>query len=297
MKKINRTDKILSVSHYDLDGVVSQIILKAVFKNITFVNSKFGPELHRLLESIDYYIYDWVILTDIHPDDFDLLNLSNNILLLDHHESAKELNDPKNKKIILTKFCGAAVTKYFFENYFKMNLNKFNSIVKYTNDYDLWIHNWRKSIHFNWLFWKYHPLRFRNEFSDGRIKFTDWEIDYLKKQEIKLKKIVNNVKIYDFKNTKAGLIQYNSFLNETSDYLLKKKGYKLIISLDNKNKKVSIRHNMINVHIGNILKENSWGGGHKEAGGMADTDVYKLQENVDNLISYLYNNYPEIRKE
>lgn len=215
MKKVKKIDKILSVSHFDLDGVVCQIILKAVFKNIDFINAKFG-EVEKHLEKTNFDKYDWIILTDIHPDDSNILNKSNKIILLDHHETATELNNPKNRRIVITTFCGAKLTKLFFEKYFKIDLSNFNKLIEYTNDYDMWIHEWRKSTHFNWLFGRYFPLRFRQEFKDGRTEFTNKEKYFLLQKEKQLKETINTTKIYEFGNTNICLVQMNDFLNESS---------------------------------------------------------------------------------
>jgi hypothetical protein len=59
LKKINLTDKILNITHSDLDGVGCSIVLKNVFNDIEIKKTTYS-KINSLLKSINYSLYDWV---------------------------------------------------------------------------------------------------------------------------------------------------------------------------------------------------------------------------------------------
>jgi len=63
-----------------------------------------------------------------------------------------------------------------------------------------------------------------------------------------------------------------------------------------RNKNCSIRIADNGIHIGHILKELDFGGGHKQAGGIREQDPIKFKEKVDILESLLYNRFAAIRR-
>lgn len=100
-KKINCGDKILLVSHNDLDGYGPEIILKASFYNVDTLHVSNGAMDKTILwatlnEQNDKY--DYIIITDIScsAESAKKIAASKNakkVILLDHHISADYLND------------------------------------------------------------------------------------------------------------------------------------------------------------------------------------------------------------
>jgi oligoribonuclease NrnB/cAMP/cGMP phosphodiesterase (DHH superfamily) len=66
MKIIPRDAKILNITHVDFDGCGCSIVLGNVFKNIRYKFSSFY-NIDEKLESTNYDEYDYILLTDIHP--------------------------------------------------------------------------------------------------------------------------------------------------------------------------------------------------------------------------------------
>lgn len=285
MKEIKLTDKILNLTHKDLDGVVCSILLKNLFKNITIITTNF-EDINKYLVTIDYNKYDWVFVTDLHPMSIEYLE-NPKIILLDHHSSAKEFHDPsKNRFVISKNACGSNVTKRFLERYFKIDLSKFNSLVYLTKDFDLWIHNNKKSKMLNELFYRYWEEKFSERFADGNTRFTKDEINYIRKKIYNFNEIYNNLEIYELPKIKGCLITPNDFSNDCCDKLLKS-GYKVVISLIPKSKHVSIRHSIENFHMGNFLKLLKLGGGHHIAAGFTEDDFSTVQERVEKFVNTL----------
>ncbi len=293
MKKIKRTDRVLNISHCDLDGTVCQILLKQVFDNIEFINCQFYEIDDMLIKIVNKYNYDFIILTDIHPEKEELLDISDNIILIDHHKSVINYHNPTKKRFIVPKFCGAKLVKSFCEHYFDIDLSAYNEMVKLTNDYDLWIHEFPKSKQLNRIFWYYFHTEFRFRFANGNIDFTKDEQDYITKKEIEFQNKIDNLKIYELDDVNGCLIKSDPFIDETCDYLLKKENYNIVFAVNNKNNRVSVRHNIEDFNVGELLKELNLGGGHPMAAGMK---INNLKEDINKIVMVVYKKYKHVRK-
>lgn len=285
---------ILSISHDDLDGAVCQILLGKVFPNIEYISYKFGI-LDDLLKKIDYNKYEKVFLTDIHPENRDNIYLSDNIILIDHHESIIEWHDPSINKFVIKKYCGAKLTKLFLEKNFNVDLSQFNELVHLTNDYDMWIHNHFKSKELNILFWHYFPQRFRQEFSNGRVEWNDFEKALIQKEKENFQKALDELEIFPTEII-CGLMFYtDKFYNELAEYFLKQR-YKIIFIISQSQNSVSVRHNVDSLNIGKLVKKLEWGGGHAKAAGFKFNSFEDLKIKIKKLELILYKNFTELRK-
>jgi hypothetical protein len=283
MKVIPRESRILSLSHNDLDGCVSQIVLGSVYDNITFINTSFY-KIDSILETLDYSKYDYVFLTDIHPDKHQNLYLSDKIIMLDHHESALEYNDPSKLHFIISGICGALLTKRFVEKMYNIKLDHLNEMVKLTNDYDMWILKDPKSKELNdIMFYKYRPVKFRELFFDGRTEFTQEEKDWLKKREVQFENLYNGLDVFEFKKVSGCVTIAKEFINEICEKLMNEEGYKLIVVRNPSNGRVSIRNRFKEIDLGKILKEYGWGGGHKDSAGAFSNDMNDFKEKMQIL--------------
>jgi oligoribonuclease NrnB/cAMP/cGMP phosphodiesterase (DHH superfamily) len=281
MKKILKNSNILSISHNDLDGAVSQIVLGHVYYNIKFIHTSFY-KIDSILESLDYNKYDYVFLTDIHPDKKDNLYLSDKIILLDHHESAIDYNNPSKMHFVINGQCGSLLTKKFVENMYNIKLNHLDNLVKLTNDYDMWILDYPESKQLNdVMFYLYRPAKFIEKFFDGRTTFTQDELNWLDGREIKFENIYENLKIFEFDKIEGCVAESREFINEISHRLMEEEDYKIVFIRNPSNQRVSVRHKIEELDIGNILKNHGWGGGHAKAAGFFSNDIndfkYKIQ--------------------
>lgn len=285
MKEIKLTDKVMLITHSDFDGCVSAILIESLFKNITTIYTNFD-DVNKHLAVLDYKKYDWVILTDIHPESKELLN-NPKIILLDHHSSAKQFHDPQNNRFVITKCCGALVVKRFLERYFKVDLSKFSSLCYLADDFDRWIHNNKKSKMINELYYRYWNEKFKERFKDGDTRLTQDEIKYIRRRMEEFKAVWKDLEIYELPQINGCFIIVEDFLNDVCDKLIKEQGYNVVIAMNPKNKHISIRHNIPQFNMGGLLSYLEIGGGHPEACGFTEDDFSTAQERINMFVKIL----------
>lgn len=291
MKIIPLESNILSIAHNDLDGSVSQIILGHVYKNIRYIHCSFY-KIDEILLSLDFNNYDYVFLTDIHPDKKEVLYLSDKIVLIDHHKSAETYHNPsKNHYVIFDKnICASVLTKMFVEKMYNINLFCLNSLVYLTNDYDMWIlKNCKSKLLNDVMFYLYRPAKFREVFFNGRTRFTYEEIEWLKKRREMFKEIYKNIEVYEFDKINGCVIEAEEFINEIAHKLMKEENYQIIFVRNPKTQRVSVRHNITNLDMGNILKSYGWGGGHELSAGFWVSSNEDFKTKIEILEKEIYN--------
>jgi oligoribonuclease NrnB/cAMP/cGMP phosphodiesterase (DHH superfamily) len=283
MKIIPRDSKVLNIVHSDLDGSVSAIVLSYIFENITILDTSFY-KVDSILETLDYSKYDYVILADIHPDKQQNLYLSNKIIMLDHHESSLEYNDPSKMHFIVAGICGALLTKRFVEKMYNIKLSHLDELVRLTNDYDMWSLKDPKSKELNDLmFYRYRPVKFRELFFDGRTEFTEDEKDWLKLREVEFVKLYDSLEVFEFEKMKGCITVAKEFINEICEKLMNDEGYNIVIVRNPRNGRVSVRNRNKNLDVGLILKEYGIGGGHKASAGFFSSDMNDFKDKIQYL--------------
>lgn len=295
MLKIPENSKILSISHNDLDGVGCQIVLGQVYKNITYVNSSFY-KLEETLVYVNYDEYDYVFVTDMHPETVECLNMSDKIILIDHHES--EYHDPSKKRFVVSdkKKCATVLVKHFIERMYDIKLTQLDDLVKYINDYDLWELKYRRSKMINDLmFYKYRADGFRKEFFNGRIDFTDEEKRFLIEQHNRFLKVYDELEVFPLEKINGCVVYEYDFVNEISEQLKQDYGFNLIISKRPDGGRVSLRNDNPDVNLNVVLEHFGYGGGHKDAGGMFVKTQNEFNEKITKIENYIYNNIESMR--
>jgi oligoribonuclease NrnB/cAMP/cGMP phosphodiesterase (DHH superfamily) len=286
LKNISRNSKILSISHNDLDGTVAQIILGQVFNNTTYMNTSFY-KIDSVLESIEYDNYDFIILTDIHPDRKENLYLSDKIILLDHHESAIDYNNPSKMHYVISGKCAAHLTKNFIEKYFNIKLEYLDDITRLTDIYDMWRKenkdfNYAKKLN-DLMFYKYRPKKFRELFFDGKTYFTEEENNWLKERDKEFEKLYENLNVYELENLNGCVTESKEFINEICDKLMDEEKYKIVFVRNPWHGRVSIRSKYEKLDTGGLLKKLGFGGGHRESSGFFASDINDFQEKIIKL--------------
>ena len=296
MKHISKNSKILSVSLNDFDAVVSQIILGHVFKDITYLNASFY-NIDSIMESIEYDKYDFVFLTDISPTNISLLNLSENIILLDHHESAIEANNPSKMHFVISGHCAAYLTKKFVKKYYDLELKHLDDLVRLCDDYDMWNLKYPESKLINDLmFYRYRPKKFRELFFDGRITFTEDEQNWLDERAKEFTRLYHSLAVFEFEKINGCVVESKEFINEICDRLMSEneEKYEIVFCRNPVHGRVSIRHKIEGLNMGEILKNKGWGGGHFFSCGMFVNDVNDFKKKIEILEEIIFkhiNNY------
>lgn len=280
MKIIPKESKILSISHNDWDGIFSQIILGNVYKNITYIDTSFY-KVDYILENLDYDDYDYVFLTDIHPEKQENLYLSDKIVLLDHHDSAIKYHNPSKFHFVINNKCGSKITLKFVETMYGVSLKHLHEHCKYVNDYDLWKLKYPRSKMLNeFMFNYYSPEEFRRQFFNGRIKFTYKELQWLKSRRKVFNELYETLDVYDINSINGCVAYAREFINDLAHKLMDEDRYDIVFIRNPGNGRVSIRHQIDGLHCGNLLKERGWGGGHAVASGFFSYDVNDFKKKV-----------------
>jgi uncharacterized protein len=298
MIQIKRSDFVYNISHNDLDGIGCNIVLSNVFSNI---NYSFWPyvKVDECIKFKDFSSYKNIIMTDITPSDKSLLD-KYPIILLDHHDSVKDLHDITKNRFISDKTCATLLVKRFFEKYFNVNLSHLDKFCFLVNDYDLWIHSDPMSKKINTLINLYknesgEPEEFRNRFMKGDVELKSFETDYIEEQNKAYQNVINDLEVLELETIKGCCANASDFINDVGEHLLK--CYNICFIKNKKNNFFAIRHNIKDFNAGEWLAKRNYGGGHPRAAGM--TISKDLDHNIKiifELEKFLYDNFVELRR-
>lgn len=307
-------NKFLIITHLDLDGGVSAICI------INHIKQKYGMHAEYNLhfatyKNVDLYVervlddpnkYEKVFIADIHIDPELAKDMykefGDRFILLDHHASASNLIGINNCIIDLTgKVCGAAMCYKYLLKDENLEYKHLTKIVAIANDYDLWFHKLPKNIakNLNFLFYKYWGEKFVDRFIHGFDKFTDEEKEFLKQKWVEIHNSFKTTKFIDMmekdpdNKNKFCIIPVSNNkdgeVNELCEYALKNLNYDIVMFVNSKNRKVSVRisKNAENkgLHVGNFHTELKIGGGHAAAGGLSYFDDDQLEQICLNYVN------------
>ena len=291
--------KINLLSHYDLDGVVCEILLRKI------LDEKFGKakltgydklngHLERLLKESEM-----LIITDLAIDKTRMEMIIKStipILIIDHHETSLEtakqtFKIPSNIKFVLsTKYCGAGLVMQHFKDKYEFS-DDLKLLTKYTNDYDMWIHDYKESKVLNAYFWDFSWITFNYTFKHG-MNIEKYK-QYLPVYEQKCKDIkvyldaAEKIEIND--TIKALIITVSRYIGDVTDHF---KDFDVYFIIQN-NSKIAIRFkndygmseifDKTKIKFGDIIKSL---GCHSLAGGinLNESD----EDNILEIIEFIY---------
>jgi len=294
-KILNRNNRILNISHKDLDGVGCSIVLQNIYKNIEFKSLKYG-EVDSFLKTVNFKNYDCVILTDISPEFKETFDLSDKIFLLDHHESAVKYHNPERNLLVNTKNSASVFVKEFFEKLFNLDFYYLNDLISIIDDFDLWKLQDPRSKYFNELYFKMYESDFRRRFGNGNTKLTQEEIDYVLERKKQFKETYEKLDIYEFDSINACFFISTNFVNDICHKLMEEKGYQLTICINPKSRSCSVRTKEDCLDVGKVLEILGIGAGHKKSSGFRLLENEEPSTKIDMIEKYLYYNYEDIRK-
>ena len=278
--------KILSISHYDLDGFGCQLSIKEKFKdsNITFSNCGYNG-VENVLEKYNFNDYDIVFITDLNFTKEQQLILYNKLkgykgkcIYIDHHQY--EFNDYLIKakelglKLIIDESKSATLKTY---EVLKLNNQNLKNLCDLIDVYDMWrVENpkFKASNYFNTWFWN-HPESFRTRMQANNYSLNSIK-DELKELTIKVKKFFKNSNL--FYHSDGILIAYTyDYCNHIEEFY----PFKFAI-ITNTQTRISIRDslNLKNEMIKIAEKYNGTCGGHENAYGMSIPNLQKHYKDI-----------------
>ena len=157
--------KILSISHYDLDGFGCQLCIYEKFKNYNIVFDNCGyNKINKTLDKYDFNNFDLVFITDLNFTIknqellYDkLLDYKGKCIYIDHHQyDTTEILDKSNCKVIIDDTKSATLKTY---EVLKLNNSNLLKLCKVIDIYDMWRtknKHFQKASLFNDYFWETH---------------------------------------------------------------------------------------------------------------------------------------------
>ena len=295
-KLLNRSASVLNIYHKDLDGCASSVVVKNIFKNVEYKDLRYGF-VNEYMSRVDYSKYDVVLLTDISPETAEPFSYSDNIFLLDHHDTAVEYHNPEKNRIVMTGNSAAHLCKEFFENLYGIDLSYLNDFCNAVNDYDMWINKIPEGWMLNELYFKLWDEKFRARFRGGNIQLSNDETEYIKTRKKLLNEKFNELILYNCDHINGCFFISTNFINDLCHKLLSEKGFDLVVCVNPKTKNCSVRTSeRIPVHIGEILKQVDLGGGHSHAGGFVVEEISQSEDMIMKIERQIISSYPELKK-
>jgi oligoribonuclease NrnB/cAMP/cGMP phosphodiesterase (DHH superfamily) len=287
--------KIVCISHSDLDGVVSALLVKeyASQRNIPFEVYKARYDNIDAIFNQRYSKDIMMFITDISlKTEPDWIGDVNNIILIDHHTGSE---NSKIKKKVVDIAEGTSGCKLVFDYLNKSQAgevpffnDKFRQLMELGHDYDSWTHKTIASKALNYLYYFYKFERFYDRFKYGFDEFTKDELCFLKCKNAEIKNILTNME-FSVINDDVAFIIVDDNVNEVAEELYKNRGFMYVFMYSPKRKVLSLRSRKDAViHCGEFLRMFG-GGGHRCSGGVSANDV-KINE-VLNGFEVVYDEY------
>ena len=278
--------RVLNVTHADMDGIASTIVLKNFYKKVITVPVTYQSE-KAIEEALKMNAgqFDVIICTDFYPaNTINTIRNTAPFLVLDHHETVQQYND--NQTIIInTSMCGAKLT-YNFVNHYK-DISHLKEFIDIVNDWDMFILADVRSRFFNNIYWEMGAKWFARRFLSGNCTLYPEEKQYLLDAQAEFKDMYDNMEISDLMDDGV-FFETDRFMNECVE-ALKKDGYKWFV-IKNKNS-LSVRADHVDLtKVFSILGQ---GGGHVHAGGIPiryNQDVGVLLNDLQNAYDAVYSN-------
>lgn len=305
----NENLRILNFTHIDFDGVVSAIVIKNFYKQVTTVQINYGKE-PDILTQIGKYRgqYDAIIFTDFTPATLGQGNTKNAIaeiravsgvpvLILDHHESAIKYNDPSGIAVpgtstnINVKYCGAMLAWKYFS--VKKDLSHIKDLVYLANDYDLFTLNDPRAMPFNALYWQMGFNWFLTRFGKGNTALYPEEKQYLLEYRIAVQNTYDNLPVSDLPHNGC-FYECEKYMAEMS-YRLANDGYKYQIIKHGH--ALSIRSATDDINLVDVCQYLGTGGGHRKAVGIplrVSDDLMQLVQRICYAVEHNINNHTEL---
>lgn len=285
--------KIRSLTHHDLDGVVSVInIMNAVgFKSdYKFRSSGYG-KIDKFISEIESDV-DLLFITDLNYTEEQIRTLSTKnarkIIYLDHHNYNFDLKALCSELGIIHRYdntkCGSIITYEYLNEIPQVSMPHLYELNRITNIYDLWQKDDPEFLSLahplNDLFWEYNTYKFIDKFKNGyHLDFEDETVIQCKSKERK-DYLELSMKSHSIINEEQRILMVmNPNTNFTNDFTLFFPDFDIYLMLssnENKNFQFSLRiSNDINLTIKEVyskiedkLNFKMICGGHEKAGGV-----------------------------
>lgn len=217
---------VYNLTHYDLDGVCSSIMLRHFIGETKIISTGYN-KIKLKFQDILNKQSKYIAITDLNfsLDMIEYMVKTNRkYLYIDHHKSVFKLDGLYNiDGIINQKFCATANILKYFKAKGKQCSENMKKLAFYANDYDMWILQTEESKIMNYIFWKNGFDYFLSNFKDGYNEsiVNSFRKDYEKDQQYMKQYLENCQKdIFSYKATikdyKCLMIYANKYISDIS---------------------------------------------------------------------------------
>lgn len=319
--------KLCSYTHFDLDGVVSKMLVDRIFGPLTDQDTIFNKcsgygKIPQMLEQLVNKGFDSIVITDLNFNTEQMQYVVDNfkrVWFYDHHDGSDEVvekfkDHPNMVRCVWTKELSG--TGIMFQEYMEFLKSQYNEkpskeiseLAMLTDVYDLWkLDNklFPKAFNLNQLFWRYSFWDFERRFSDGFKGFTDDELEFLEEEEKRVGDALDECPVEEHNDgVMTILIPDGSLLNHVGLHFDDMEVL-LIIVYDEKNDeyRMSVRtKNRPTINVNTILRSQekecdliTTAGGHAAAGGVSfvkGTDVQEILKYNKDTLAALFTDIP-----
>ena len=292
--------QIVNVSHYDLDGVGCQVLIKHLFDNglnqIEFKQCGYG-KINNMIRNATSDLSKWLVVTDISPDESwaqELIQDFPSKLMIDHHETAVHLHDPENNIHITPgdKSATRLLRDYFNVAYPDIDLSVYDRMVELIDDYDTHRLEYKESTGLNFLYWgffgKFGHDSMRDRLFNKPFEFTPLEQAFIDKSWDEVHAIYNTLDGIQLDIIKGVVVMLSDHINEVIDLIIGN-GTPIVFCVIRQSSQVSVRHQIDGINIGSILKDLGIGGGHANAGGFNVPAGSSLKDTILSVEEAIFN--------
>lgn len=278
------------ITHTDLDGIGCAILAGMAFSerelDIIFADyNVIDEEVEKVIK--EHHNYEKIIITDISFDSYCLLKeiekdteLQKKLILLDHHQTAKHLEEYPWAIIKILPESGTSLFfKYLVANNYLKPTRALTEFVELVRQYDTW--EWKekgniKAKELNMLLYIYGRDYFMETVKQNLANTLQYEFSDLDKKllEIEYKKIRHYVEakeermsIVDFAGYRTAVIFAEQYIGDLTEYILNKYEDIDILMVIQPDKAISLRTRREDINLGEIAQYYG-GGGHPKAAGI-----------------------------
>lgn len=284
--------KIMCFSHFDLDGVVSSLVLKWTFPkaNIQYelVTIKgFREQFTNWLCHNNIEDFDKIFIMDMGIYDHKDLIDHPNVFIIDHHEG-HDSSTYKNAKGIIKEYSSNCMLAFkAFRKLYNVNATKAQlHLLLLADDYDSYQLKFKESLQLNTVFWGYTDKlgEFFKHFSSGFHGFNMQQENMLKIHDMELQKIKDENPVYagniklQGKERRVCSTFARKYINEVADYLINDHNAEVVLIVNDGTSHISYRRRPdsdINLYeLASKLSEGA--GGHEYSSGGEVSDKFLL---------------------
>lgn len=278
-------------THWDLDGVVSYLVLrwtfpKAVIEYQATTVQNFRNTYTKWLSTHDLEDYDKVFIMDLGIyEDKDLIDYPN-VFIIDHHPGHDSSTYTK-AKCIIKEYGSACMLAYkAFKKIYKIKLTREQlHLLILADDFDSYKLEHKESAQLNTVFWDTNNKfeAFSRSFGAGFQGFDIKQENIIKLHDMKLQQIKDEIEVYAGKASLQGESRYvcsvfaTQYINEVADILLNEYNADVALVINPKTDHVSYRRGTdCDVDLSKLAYDLGEGAGHAFSSGSKITENFVL---------------------